>query len=126
MAGMRPNLHLLLILCLLFSACSEKDEPTVPIVKTLDVTRSKSSSRIFRGNLEHVLEQDTIVAYGFAWESRYGSWEAKKSGKIKKGRFVLNDTTRLSKWTSFSVRAFIETNDGITYGNEVKFATEGE
>lgn len=123
---MRVNLLLILLIFLSILSCSESAEPQVPIIETLDVTRSKSSSRTFRGNLQHVVEGDTILAYGFAWESRYGNWQMRIPGHIKKGKFAINDTTRLSKWTSFSVRAFIETTNGIHYGNDVKFSTEGE
>jgi hypothetical protein len=123
---MRTFLSLILLLFLAIFGCSESAEPQASIIETLDVTRSKSSSRTFRGNLQHVLEGDTILAYGFAWESRYGDWQMRKEGQLKKGKFALKDTTRLSKWTSFSVRAFIETRNGTLYGNEIKFSTEGE
>ena len=123
---MRLNLLLTCFTLLVFFGCSESDDPNVSIVETLEVTRSSASSRTFRGNIQRIIDNDTILAYGFEWESRYGNWQTKRHGKINKGKFVMNDTTRLSKWTTFSVRAFIETTRGVTYGNAVKFETGGD
>lgn len=78
---------------------------------------------MFQGLLEQVGDSDTIIAYGFEWENRYGSWKTKKAGRIKKGNFFIRDLTPLSKWSTFTVRAFIETNQGIVYGDPEKFAT---
>jgi hypothetical protein len=123
---MRFILAPLLILCLFISQCSEPDEPKALIVQTLEVTNSSSSSRIFRGLLEHVSETDTVIAYGFEWESRYGNWKAEKHAHLKQGNFDLRDHTPLSKWSSFTVRAFIETRNGVIYGDAEKFETEGK
>lgn len=123
---MRFKLLALALISLSFFCCSESDEPSVSIVETLDVSHSNASGRTFRGNLEHLAETDTILAYGFEWESRYGSWSAKKKGRLRKGVFAIKDRTQLSKWSSFSVRAFIETRRGVTYGNAISFATEGK
>jgi hypothetical protein len=120
------SVTLLLAVSLLFSECSEKDDPKLPVVQTLDVTNSTSSSRTFRGLLEHVGEADTIISYGFEWESRYGNWKSKKPGRIKKGNFFIRDLTPLSKWSSFTVRAFIETQSGVIYGDPKTFITEGK
>jgi hypothetical protein len=123
---MRFIFLLFLLVTFIFLGCSESDDPKVPVVQTLEVTNSLSSSRTFRGLLEHVNDSDTIVAYGFEWESRYGNWKAKKQGKLKKGNFYMRDLTQLSKWSSFTVRAFIETQNGVTYGNAETFITEGK
>jgi hypothetical protein len=108
------------------ASCTESEDPKISVVETLQVNQSFSSSRTFQGNVKNLADNDTIVAYGFEWESRYASWKALKSGGLKKGKFVLKDTTRLSKWTSYSVRAFLETKRGLTYGNVVTFTTEGK
>lgn len=123
---MRFILLPLISLILLFTTCSDSEEPKAPVVQTLEVVESKSLSRKFRGSLEHINEADTIVAYGFEWQSRYGDWNAKKSGSLRKGMFSLRDSTPLSKWSSFTVRAFIETKRGIVYGESKTFQTEGE
>lgn len=114
-----------LIISTLFG-CSTSDEPTLSVVETLEVSNSLSSSRTFRGNLGRHEDEDIILSYGFEWESRYGSWKAEKPGKIKIGNFSVRDTTRLSQWTTYSVRAFIQTARGTTYGNRINFATEGK
>ncbi|HEY0743330.1 MAG TPA: hypothetical protein VGD40_17805 [Chryseosolibacter sp.] len=125
--GMRFRLLLpIAFIACTFVTCSESEEPAISIVETLDVNNSLSSSRTFRGNLEHVAATDTILSYGFEWESRYGTWKAFKKGHINKGHFAIKDRTSLSKWSSFTVRAFIETRHGVTYGNVVTFATEGQ
>ncbi|HEY0655574.1 MAG TPA: hypothetical protein VGD65_20705 [Chryseosolibacter sp.] len=116
-----------LITSLLFCfSCAESDEPQAPVVQTLDVANSSSSSRKFRGEVEHLNPTDTIVAYGFAWESRYGTWEVKKPGSLGKGIFFISDRTRLSKWSSFTVRAFVETQNGVVYGDVETFSTEDD
>lgn len=122
---MRFILAPLLLISMFISGCSES-EPTISVVQTLEVTNSNSSSRMFRGLLEHVRAADTVVAYGFEWESRYGTWKAKKSGRLKQGNFYMRDRTPLSKWSTFTVRAFIETQNGVTYGDPEKFITEGD
>lgn len=123
---MHFRLLLFFFISIAFSCCTESDEPPISIVETLEVNNSVSSSRTFRGKLEHIASSDTILAYGFEWESRYGAWRAMKKGRINKGHFFLKDKTQLSKWSSYSVRAFIETREGVTYGNTIKFSTEGQ
>ncbi len=124
-SGMRFVFLLLISIVVILSACSEPEDPELTVVETLEVEDSFSSSRTFRGSVEYLAEGDSVIAYGFEWESRYGNWKAKKHRRISKGTFSLKDTTRLSKWNKFSVRAFLETKNGITYGNEVGFSTEG-
>lgn len=114
----------ILALAVVVFACSERDEPKAPIVETLEVVDNSSSSRKFRGSLEHIETTDTIKGYGFEWQSRYGTWEVKKSGSLSKGVFHIRDHTQLSKWSTFTVRAFIETQNGIIYGDVESFATE--
>jgi hypothetical protein len=113
-----------LLVSISFFACSEAGEVQPTTVETLDVSNSSSASRVFRGQLQHLHNSDTIVAYGFEWQSRYGNWKTLKKRNIRGGKFTIYDITPLSKWSSFTVRAFIETRKGFVYGNEVKFSTE--
>lgn len=123
---MRFKVILILPFLFIASACSEDDEPHSPIVETLEVVDNSSSSRKFSGSLKHIEKSDTIKAYGFEWQSRYGTWEVKKPGRLGKGVFYIRDNTQLSKWSSFTVRAFIETQNGIVYGDVESFATEDD
>jgi hypothetical protein len=123
---MRFILLPLFCLILFCTQCSDPDEPNTSVVQTLEVINSTSSSRKFRGSLEHVSETDTILAYGFEWQSRYGDWKTKKKGSLQKGMFSIRDGTPLSKWSSFTVRAFIETQNGIVYGDSKAFQTEDD
>jgi hypothetical protein len=122
---MRFIILLLITTGISFGGCSSSEDPKIPVVETLEVTGSSSSSRMFSGVFKNDDGKNKVIAYGFQWESRYGSWKAIKKGKIK-GKFFIKDFTPLSKWNSFKVRAFIETTNGLIYGDVKQFITEGK
>ncbi len=122
---------LLVSLLALLVKCDEEDviSRNYPRLKTLSVTEITSDGArlnaeiIFRGEFE-------IMNYGFVWgESENPTLESSDrviySENIQSERFSETIKTTLKEETLYFVRAFVETDDFIVYGENISFMSLG-
>lgn len=110
----------------------ERDEITgrnYPRLKTLAVTEITpegakfNAEIIFRGNFD-------VINYGFVWSENENPTITNNdriiySDNIQSNTFYKSVQTTLKEGVSYFVRAFVETNDYLVYGENVKFLSLG-
>ena len=100
-----------------------------PYVLLTGITDIKSDGANFHANITNLGNQE-IIDYGFAWEQ--GLTEPTIYSVIKSfgheaaiGEFAYRASADLEKGLTYSVRAYIKTNEVIVYSNILKFISQG-
>lgn len=126
---MRTFLILIGLLTLL-SGCKEPEFPqNFPIVFTKNIERINPDGAEFVGSIESLGSDQDVLQYGFVWSDQgmptLSSMHSFITDTIKKGKFSLTITRDLEDGKVYYVRAFIQTNNLIIYGNQVAFTSQG-
>lgn len=125
------RISVLLILLLGFiSACRDWEYPqTFPIVLTEEVNNVSSEGAEFIGSVESLGSSQNIINYGFAWSESemptINSSHVTLSDAIAKGAFSKSINSDLVEGHVYYVRAFIQTDKLLIYGNQVTFISQG-
>lgn len=124
---------ILISLATFFIMCSEDDGVSTreyPRVKTLGVTNITESGATF--NAEFILRGDfEINRYGFVWATFTENPDLEDSDKIEvyenitEPTFSLEISSALKANDSYFVRAFVQTEEFIAYGQPVEFLSLG-
>ncbi|MEM6377859.1 MAG: IPT/TIG domain-containing protein, partial [Bacteroidota bacterium] len=126
------NLNLLLLLCLILLAGCQKDEIALrpfPRLETLPVSEISDEGAVFNG-LVFESEGQAVLRHGFVWASRRIP-ELNRDGIIselgapKAARFSMEIRSGLRIGEPYTVRAFIETDQYVVYGNPTSFKSLG-
>lgn len=126
---MRISVLLIGFLCFI-SGCKDWEYPqTFPIVLTEEVINIGSEGAEFIGSVESLGSSQNIINYGFAWsESEMPTINLSHvafSDGISKGAFFKTINSDLIEGSVYYVRAFIQTDKLLIYGNQVTFTSQG-
>jgi len=117
------------ILVIYLLGCSEVEYPhKFPIALTDEVTNINAQGAQFEGRIEN-LGSHKIVAYGFVWEQgvdpTINSSKLSLATNIQEGKFSQTIQNDLVADKVYYVRAFIQTDKLIVYGDSKPFASLG-
>lgn len=90
---------------------------------TIDVSNVTKTSAALSSDI--ILGDEDIIDQGFEWKKNDGGSYVQIPGALSNEILTAN-LTDLSENTSYTVRAFIETESGIYYGNEIVFKTNNQ
>lgn len=110
--------------------CSEREYPQdFPVIFTKDVTNITSEGARFNARLESLGRSQNVIKYGFVWgETKSPTIQSSNSFvsvKIKQGDFYKDVSNDLKIDQVYFVRAFIQTDLLIVYGNTLQFKSKG-
>ena len=91
----------------------------VPTVTTIDATSITDTSAILTGTISNP-DNVTIIEKGFEWKTTEGG---SYSQAIVYGTTMVYELTGLTESTDYTYRAFVTTETGINYGDEINFTT---
>ncbi|MCX2743174.1 IPT/TIG domain-containing protein [Mangrovivirga sp. M17] len=119
------------IICFLISGCEEEQVTqrpyprlnTLPVTEISDEGAKFNAEIIYRGDFE-------VINYGFVWAKAQNPTKELSDGviyadNIQSSNFSAIINTTLEENVAYSVRAFIETNDYIVYGENKEFLSLG-
>jgi len=118
-------------LLIINTSCRDWDYPqNFPIVFTDDVSSINSEGAIFNGSVESLGVNQNIIKYGFVWSelnmpSLNSSPFLQQSKDIQSGKFSIIVNSDLVEGMVYYVRAFIQTDKFVVYGNQVMFTSKG-
>jgi len=126
---MRIRLLVLINILILFG-CSEREYPQpFPIAITYEVVNISSEGAEFRGSIESLGTDQKIIKYGFEWvesdNPKIKSSFLVISDNIKEGSFSKKVTNDMLVGANYLVRAFVQTDKLIVYGNPISFVSKG-
>jgi N-acetylneuraminic acid mutarotase len=112
------------------SSCKEWEFPqNFPLVFTEEIVNVNFEGADFIGRVESLGVNQNIIDYGFVWaESNMPTLSSSKvsfSQAIRKGIFSKTIKNDLIAGKTYYVRAFVQTNELVIYGNEVIFTSQG-
>jgi hypothetical protein len=125
-----------IILTLLTFGCVQEEQPLSPIknpiLVTMEVTNVTSEGATLNASIEELGTNQNVKSYGFIWSENpkpiinttYTSVFAFTS-KIKRGMYSKLIASDLTLNWKYYVRAFVQTDDKIIYGNVVQFISNG-
>jgi hypothetical protein len=118
------------ILVILFFGCIEREYPQpFPIVFTKNIENITVDGVEFVGSAESLGSNQEIISYGFAWgemeKPTINSSYTTISDNIKVGSFSKVVNNDLEEDVLYYVRAFIQTESLIVYGNIESFTSKG-
>lgn len=125
---MRLSILLVAFFCFIIS-CQDWEYPhPFPILLTEEVKNINSEGAEFFGIIES-LGTSTIIRYGFVWdESEMPTLNSSflvSGNRVQKGRFSTTVRSDLIDDHIYYVRAFVQTDKSVIYGNQVMFISKG-
>jgi N-acetylneuraminic acid mutarotase len=127
--SMRVSVILVAFLCFI-SSCKDWEYPQkFPIVLTEKIVNVNPNGAELHGCAESLGSSQDIISYGFVWsESEMPTLNSSYisiSDNIHKGAFFKTINYDLASNKVYYVRAFVQTNSIVVYGNQVIFTSQG-
>jgi hypothetical protein len=111
-------------------SCKELEYPQkFPIIFTEEIGNINSEGAEFIGNVKSLGSNQNIINYGFVWDDSemptINSSRLYVTDEIQEGKFSRIINGGLFKGKLYYVRAFIQTDHLVVYGDQVTFTSEG-
>jgi N-acetylneuraminic acid mutarotase len=121
--------NIAIIFLALLVSCENIREYEYPLIQTGDITDIDSTGAVFNAKIAD-LGKEKVDEYGFVWDTKQEpdilrSEKYKISTLPKTGAVKEHISTTLKNGVKYYVRAFIKSNNYLTYGKEVSFTSSG-
>jgi hypothetical protein len=128
---MRITFQLIILLyCFPFLlSCTEEERLNIdyPRIKTLDISVNTMEEVIYKAEITYRGETE-IQSYGFVWgqgnnPDLISGSQVRLNGKPENNTFAITLNDLLIKNTTYTVRAFVETDQYVIYGQTIEFTS---
>ncbi len=128
---MRITFQLIILLyCFPFLlSCTEEERLNIdyPRIKTLDISVNTMEEVIYMAEITYRGETE-IQSYGFVWgqgnnPDLISGSQVRLNGKPENNTFAITLNDLLIKNTTYTVRAFVETDQYVIYGRTIEFTS---
>jgi len=121
---------IILFYCFTFLlSCTEEESLNInyPRIKTLDVSVNTMEEVIYQAEITYRGETE-ILSYGFVWSQGnnpdlISGSQVRLNGKPESNIFTIPIHDFLIKNTTYTIRAFVETDQYIIYGQKIEFTS---